>query len=403
MKNILHIVSTIDPKYGGVSEAIRNFEIGFNILANDKLGERHVLSLDNLNEAARWNNQGLIVHAIGKVNNPWQYHKDLYEWLKLNYSKFDVIIVHGIWLYHSYAVYKLISFLKSKELKAPRFFIMPHGMLDPWFQKDKTRKLKALRNEIYWRLIENKVINSADGLLFTCEQEKELASIPFPNYQPKHEYVVGLGIMSPPAFEQKMSDAFLKEYPSLKKSPYLLFLSRIDYKKGVDLLVEAYKSILLSSIEMSVNIPMLVIAGPGIDTSYGKSIWEMVNSNEVLASKVIFTGMISGDVKWGALYGCEAFVLPSHQENFGIAVVEALACSKPVLISNQINIWKEIEISNGGIIGNDTVEGTQKMLEFFLEIDKNDKEKLSIDAYHTFKNYFDITRTVEKLLNSIFN
>jgi hypothetical protein len=76
--------------------------------------------------------------------------------------------------------------------------------------------------------------------------------------------------------------------------------------------------------------------------------------------------MLSGAAKWGALYGCEAFVLPSHQENFGIAVVEALACGKPVLISDQVNIWREIVEDGAGLVEGDTEEGVEKLLRNFL-------------------------------------
>jgi glycosyltransferase involved in cell wall biosynthesis len=355
--------------------------------------------LDNDLNLKNWDNQGLVIHALGEVKNPWQYHKSIVEWLKVNYKKYDTIIVHGIWLYHSFAVYQLISYLKKKHLKLPKFFIMPHGMLDPWFQKDKTRKLKAFRNEIYWRLIENIVINSADGLLFTCEQEKMLARIPFPNYKPKNEFVVGLGIKSPPVFNQDMQDALLNTYPVLKDKSYLLFLSRVDYKKGVDLLIEAYKNLLL--IEGVESIPMLVIAGPGLDTKYGKAIYESVQTDKSLASQVIFTGMIGGDVKWGALYGCEAFILPSHQENFGIAVVEALACAKPVLISNQVNIWKEILEMGGGLIENDNLEGTQKLIHSYYGLSQQAKDAMKINAKKAYLNYFDIDKTVINLTQVI--
>lgn len=64
--------------------------------------------------------------------------------------------------------------------------------------------------------------------------------------------------------------------------------------------------------------------------------------------------MLQGDVKWGAVHGCEEFVLPSRQENFAIAVVEALACGKPVLISDQVNIWREIAEDGAGLVGGDT-------------------------------------------------
>ena len=92
-----------------------------------------------------------------------------------------------------------------------------------------------------------------------------------------------------------------------------------------------------------------MIAGPGLDTAFGREMRQLAESlcpqPSTLTPQpaVFFPDMLTGDAKWGALYGCEAFVLPSHQENFGIAVVEALACGKPVLISNQVNIWREIE------------------------------------------------------------
>jgi hypothetical protein len=77
--------------------------------------------------------------------------------------------------------------------------------------------------------------------------------------------------------------------------------------------------------------------------------------------------MLSGAAKWGALYGCEAFVLPSHQENFGIAVVEALACGKPVLISDQVNIWREIVEDGAGLVEGDAEEGVEKLLRKFFD------------------------------------
>jgi glycosyltransferase involved in cell wall biosynthesis len=75
--------------------------------------------------------------------------------------------------------------------------------------------------------------------------------------------------------------------------------------------------------------------------------------------------MLEGDAKWGALHGCEAFVLPSHQENFGIAVVEALGCGRPVLISDKVNIWREISENGAGLVEEDSVEGTARLLARF--------------------------------------
>src|SRR5690606_42124112 len=142
------------------------------------------------------------------------------------------------WLYSSYAVYLAIKNMNKQ--KRPKYFVMPHGMLDPYFQKAEDRRLKALRNWVYWKLIEHKVVNNADALLFTCEEERELAKKPFKPYQPKKECIVGLGVEIPPLYNPTMDKAFQSRCEELKNRPFLLFLSRIHEKKGIDLLVKAY-------------------------------------------------------------------------------------------------------------------------------------------------------------------
>jgi hypothetical protein len=129
-----------------------------------------------------------------------------------------------------------------------------------------------------------------------------------------------------------------------------------------------------------VAFPDLVIAGPGWDSGYGEEVRRLIDEvnrsialtehrtlNTEHSACVHAVDMLSGAAKWGALYGCEAFVLPSHQENFGIAVVEALACGKPVLISDQVNIWREIVEDGAGLVEGDTEEGVEKLLRRFLD------------------------------------
>src|SRR6185369_16511419 len=105
-------------------------------------------------------------------------------------------------------------------------------------------------------------------------------------------------------------------------------------KKGVDLLISAYADVYQSK-PASPAPPALVIAGP-LNSDFADAMQKL--AAELSPRDTVFwPGLLSGDAKWGAFHGCEAFVLPSHQENFGIAVAEALACGKPVLISNQVN------------------------------------------------------------------
>ncbi len=111
--------------------------------------------------------------------------------------------------------------------------------------------------------------------------------------------------------------------------------------------------------------------------------------------------MLLGDLKWGAFYGCEAFILPSHQENFGIAVVEALACGKPVLISDQVNIWHEIIQTKAGIVATDTFTGTLKLMEEWEKLTHDEQKKMGDNGKKAFDKHFTTDKAAQNLLNAI--
>lgn len=401
---ILHVVDKMDPERGGVCQAVRTIAYGL-----DNHGVKSdVVSLDSP-DASFLVNDSFTIHALGPANNPWSYSPNLMPWLYKNISDYDVVIAHGLWQYPSYAVNKTLTKIcassNNRKNKLPKLYIMPHGMLDPYFQKAKGRKLKALRNVLYWKFIEGNVINNAHGLLFTCEAERQLAHMPFKPYIPKRELVVGLGVETPPPFVAEMEISFFERCPQLKNRSYLLYLSRIHEKKGVDILLKAYsklKNFKKENGETLDNFPKLVIAGPGLETDYGKKILGIVATDVLLKDHVYFPGMLKGAGKWGAFYGCDAFILPSHQENFGIAVVEALACGKPVLISNQVNIWNEIQEAGAGFVENDTLEGTYKMLETFVNLNQDGKEKMNENAKEAFEIFFAVGPSANRLFKTIF-
>jgi glycosyltransferase involved in cell wall biosynthesis len=266
-------------------------------------------------------------------------------------------------------------------------------MLDPYFQTAPGRKIKAIRNWVFWKLVERKIIHDASGLLFTCEMEKILARRTFKPYQPKTELVVGLGVDAPPMYTTAMSDVFTSKSGLEKNRPYLLYISRIHEKKGIDLLVTSY----LNLEQEKIPLPALVIAGPGRETAYGEKI-------QLIASKsqnIVFTGMLAGAAKWGAFYGCQAFILPSHQENFGIAVVEAMTCGKPVLISNQINIWKEIIDFGAGLVAQDTEAGCRELLEKWMALLPEEKEQMGECAKLCYQKKFSIHAASQHLLQAV--
>jgi glycosyltransferase involved in cell wall biosynthesis len=374
----------MNPSTGGPCQGIRN-----SIPELEKLGmQNEVVCLDSA-QSDYLAKDSFTIHALGQAKGPWAYSEALLPWLLQHISSYDIVIVHGLWQYHGYAVRKAISQLRKRNQVLPKVYVMPHGMLDPYFQKAGGRKLKALRNIVYWKLIESKLINQADGVLFTCETEMELAKEPFKPYLPKKELNIGYGIQAPPQYEAEMSVAFASLCPELKDQPYLLFLSRIHEKKGVDLLVKAY----LQLQNEGIDLPHLVIAGPGLETDYGKQMLELANQSKT----IYFPGMLSGHAKWGAFYGCEAFVLPSHQENFGIAVVEALACAKPVLISNQVNIWREIHHAQAGLVVDDSEAGTLQLLKNWLKLSIAEQKQMGANASAAYKQYYAVEKAAQQM------
>ena len=384
----------MNPQTGGPAQAIINYLPHWQAYGLDS----YVVTLDDV-AAPFVQNERII--ALGNANNPWSYNKALYAWLCKHLIEYDIVLVHGLWLYHGYAVLKAFKQLKKTNKKAPKLYVMPHGMLDPYFQKAPERKWKALRNTIYWHLIEKKLIQQADALLFTCEEEMVLAKDTFSSYHPKATFNVGFGIEMPPAYTAEQANAF-KEIASIQENEsYILFLSRIHPKKGVDMLLKAYNQVFADIDNKNVSIPKLVIAGPGIETTYGEMLLQIVQQSKFLQKQVIFTGMLVGNAKWGALYGCEAFVLPSHQENFGIAVAEALACSKPVLISDKINIWREIELCHAGLINKDTISGVVELLQQWKGLSNNQKEDICMRAREVYEKNFLMQNAAHNLLQAI--
>jgi glycosyltransferase involved in cell wall biosynthesis len=256
-----------------------------------------------------------------------------------------------VWQYHSFGAWR------SLRGERTPYFVYPHGMLDPWFKRQYP--LKHLKKWLYWPWAEYRVLRDARALLFTCDRERELARDSFSHYR-CHERIVSFGTAMPTGDTVRQREQFLAAYPHLRDQRLLLFLGRVHEKKGVDLLLRALAQI----DEAGENDHHLVIAGPAAPALLTEL--QELASRLGVAPRVTWTGLLQGDLKWGALHAADVFVLPSHQENFGVAVVEALACGLPVLISDQVNICQEIEQDGGGLVAADTLAGTVELLHLSL-------------------------------------
>ena len=386
---ILRVTSSMNPSHGGPPQGIRA-----SIQAMASMGIKNEVACCDAPSAPWMKRDEFPIHALGPGRFSFSYTRSLTPWLKNNMNRFDAIVLHGMWQWPGLAL------LRSA---IPRFFLMPHGMLDPWFQRDSSRRAKAVRNWFYWWLAERHIVNRASGVLFTCEEEMRLARTTFGSYHPRTEINVGYGIGPAPDFTNKMRSDFAEKLPNLDGKPYLLFLGRIHPKKGVDLLIRAYEEIIEAQIPKAA-LPDLVIAGPGWESAFGKQIREQINkaNSEIRAGStphIHMAGMLEGNAKWGALYGCEAFILPSHQENFGIAVVEALACGRPVLISNKVNIWREISEHGAGLVEDDTIIGTSRLI---LRFSQGELATTSGKRFRDcFVHHFGIEKATKNLLTAL--
>jgi glycosyltransferase involved in cell wall biosynthesis len=378
----------MNPRAGGPCQGIRN-------LAPRVCERNHdveVVCLDDPN-STYLADETIPIHALGKGIGAWCYHAALRPWLEKNLRSFDAVILNGLWQYPGFRLSRLAG-----RSDTPPYFVFPHGMLDPWFQRARERRLKAMRNWLYWKLIEHEVIHRAEALLFTCAEEMRLARGTFRPYLPHRQINVGYGVSEPPDRTQAMQVAFEQKCPGLKNRPYLLFLGRIHAKKGVDILIQAYAAVYGSKLDSRNPAPCLVIAGPGMESTFGRQMFELA-ARTCPAGSVLWPGMLAGDAKWGALYGAEAFALFSHQENFGIAVAEALSCETPVLISNQINIWREIEEDQAGFVGDDTVASAKQMLGRWASLSPEDRSKMQQAARFSYENRFGIGHAALNLLS----
>jgi glycosyltransferase involved in cell wall biosynthesis len=377
---LLRIIASMDPAGGGPSEGIR--QVSQHLLT---LGvQSEVLSLDD--PRAPWlPTQPVKIHALGPGMGGYGYAPGFKGWLREHARDYDAIIISGIWQYHSIAARNTLV-----ELGMP-YLIFTHGMLDPWFRH--TYPLKHLKKSLYWPFADYRVLRDAHAVLFTSEEERLLARQSFRQYR-ANEVVVNYGTSIPPQNSDELREQFLRKFPSLREKRLMTFLSRIHEKKGCDLLISAFAKIAASDPRLH-----LLMVGP--DQTGWVAHLKAQAQQLGIADRITWTGMLQGEDKWGALYASEVFVLPSHQENFGIAVAEAMGCGLPVLISDKVNIWREIKADGAGLVAADSVPGTEMLLSTWIAMSQSDQQRMAGRSRDSFMKRYTIAATATSIVDNI--
>ena len=374
-KHILHVIDTIDPAAGGPTEAVRSL---FEFAPEGYTGE--VVTLDDP-ASSFLASLPFPVHALGRGSSFIGYSGRLNRWLRDNRSRFDGAIVHGLWRYISFATWRAFSGRKP-------YAVFPHGMLDPYFKR--RFPLKHAKKWLYWLLSEYWVLRGAYRVLFTTAEESRLARQSFWLHR-WNAMTVSIGATPPVGDPETMKEAFLEQCPELNGRRFMLFLGRIHRKKGCDMLLSSFMKLAGQDPELH-----LVMAGP--DQQGWSNVLREMAAIANLKDRVHWPGMLSGDVKWGAFFASEVFILPSHQENFGIAVAEALACGRPVLLSDKVNIAPEIAQDGSGLMEEDTQEGTDRLIGRWMDLSAGERGIMGERAAKTFAERYDMRTNAATIL-----
>ena len=321
------------------------------------------------------------VQALGPAWGGYGYRRGLVRSLRELAAQHDVVIVHGLWQYHALAAFRAL------HRGSTPYLVQTHGMLDPWFKR--TYPLKHLKKWAYWPWADYRLLRNAKAVLFTCERERDLARESFWLYEAR-EQVIAYGTADPPGDRDRQRQQFLEQWPQLQGRRLLLFLGRIHPKKGVDLLIEAFAAVAGSDPTLQ-----LVIAGPD-GVGWQQALEARARSLGV-ADRISWPGMLNGDLKWGAFHAAELFCLPSHQENFGIAVAEALACGLPVAIAEPVNICREVAEAGVGLVHADTADGTREGLQQWLVLSDAERLAMGRRARALFEQRYEIGAAASQL------
>jgi len=376
LPRILHLTHSLQARQGGTTEAVRQLTLGLQALGH----EQAVLSLD-APRAAGMARLSVPVHALGAAHSGYGLTPHLLPWLRQHGVGFDAWLVHGLWQFHGLAA------RQQARVQGKPYFVFCHGMLDPWFARQYP--LKHLKKWLYWPWGEYRVLRDAQAVLFASDEEARLAAQSFWLYRAR-AVTVGLGLALDPAARHADPAAFLRQYPDLLGRRIVLSMARLHPKKGGELLLRAFAALAREHTTLH-----LVMAGPDGD-GYGDTLRALA-AHLGIADRVLWPGMLQGAMKWSALRAAELFALPSHQENFGLAVVEALACATPVLISDQVNIWPQIVHAEAGWATPDTVEGTTQGLRQWLALSAAQRSAMSGRAGLCFDDNFQLATAAARL------
>lgn len=331
---ILHVIASLNLRLGGppkacmeMAKAVAGLGHEVTIFSTASMEEAEEMGGELGSPFKRDGVTVVLFDRLGKGRIASAISISLARALSRQVSEYDVVHTHSLYLFHN-----LVAGHYCRKHGVP-YIVRPHGTLDPFlYHRHRFRK-----SIVEW-LFENRNMAHSAALHYTAAEEMELAA-PFVHGAPG--FVVPLGLHLDEYRTLPEAGRFREKYPEMKGRKIILFLSRINFKKGLDLLIKGFAEAARGRDDLH-----LAIVGPE-DAGFGDTVRDWI-ATEGIQNRVTFTGMLAGVEKLAAFKDAEMFVLPSYSENFGISVIEAMACGLPVVISDKVNIWREVKNAGAG-------------------------------------------------------
>jgi len=297
----------------------------------------------------RYKNLPAIFFPI-QLGASFKYSRPFATWLEEHVSDYDLVHIHAIFNHCSIAAARACS------KKGVPYIVRPLGTLDPWSMKQKSFKKK-----LFWKAGVKTMLTKAAAIHYTTKGEREAVEN---SLGLNHGVIVPLGVNAPTTPDTDAVEKLAARFPALLDHPYVLVLSRLHPKKALEVLIEAFVSL---SRRPEFRNWRLVLAGEG-PADYVASLNRIVEEQNA-AEFVVFPGWLDGEHKEAALRNASLLALTSYQENFGLCVMEALACGVPVLLSPHVNLAPEVAAAGAGWIVPVNKEQIEKALAEALSSD----------------------------------
>ncbi|MBP0000426.1 MAG: hormogonium polysaccharide biosynthesis glycosyltransferase HpsP [Cyanobacteria bacterium SID2] len=349
---VLQIVPSISLVYGGPSQMVRGFSqalasqgVEVTVVTTDSNGDAGQPPLDvPLQQPVPQDNYTVWYFRCSPFRR-YKFSLDLLRWLQTHATEYDIAHVHAL-----FSPLSSCSAWVARQRGLP-YVLRPLGTLDPADLRKK-RQLKQL----YAAVLERGNIAGAAAIHFTSAEEARISE----RFGVKTtDWVIPLGVT--PLENPDNADEILAKQGIDRTRPLVLFMSRIEPKKGLDLLIPALER----SISEGLDFQFVLAGSNPQDPQYETGIVDRIRQSP-LNDRSIVTGFVSGDVKAALLHRADLFVLPSYYENFGIAVAEAMAVGTPVIVSDRVQIWEAVEGSKSGLVSRCTVDSVFERLRWAL-------------------------------------